>query len=158
VKHGYSKGHVPADPDTPRLAVHFGPRLPCESDYLDISRAFAALNPRLPARVDDLGFYRATGQLTRQQLGIWYFYVEAWGAKKYREDWKAMSPETRTVLLEMEQQHPNRYGNLNDDLRGDDLVGDALGITGRTVRRDRTDAIDAMLAYLDPTRPREDAA
>jgi hypothetical protein len=158
VKHGHWPGHPPADPDVPRLSVTFGPRLPCRADFLDISRAFAALNPALPTRIDDLGFYRATGQFTRQQLGLWLFYVEAMGAKKYREDWKAMSPETRTVLLEMEQQHPSRVSSLDDDLRGDDLVGDALGITGRTVRRDRKDALDAMLAFLARAHLAESAA
>jgi hypothetical protein len=91
VKHGHWPGHPPADPDVPRLAVSFGPRLPCRADFLDISRAFAALNPALPTRIDDLGFYRATGQFTRQQLGLWLFYVEGWGARRFRDDWQAMS-------------------------------------------------------------------
>lgn len=157
VKHGYWKGHVPADPDTPRLAVHFGPRLPCHAEYLDLSRAFAALNPKLPTRIDDLGFYRATGQLTRPQLGIWYFYVEGWGAKKFREDWQAMGREARTLLLELEEQHPGRHVVL-DDARGDELVAEKLGISRRTVYRDRNEAIDRMLAFLQPSRPAESAA
>jgi hypothetical protein len=158
VKHGHWPGHPPADPDVPRLAVAFGPRLPCRADFLDISRAFAALNPALPARIDDLGFYRATGQFTRQQLGLWLFYVDAWGARKFRDDWQAMSREARTLLLDLEQQRPGRHVNLDDDLRGDQLVAEKLGIGRRTVYYDRNEAIDRMVAFLHPTRPAESAA
>jgi hypothetical protein len=158
VKHGHWPGHPPADPDVPRLAVAFGPRLPCRADFLDISRAFAALNPALPARIDDLGFYRATGQLTRQQLGLWLFYVEGWGAKKFRDDWQAMSREARTLLLDLEQQRPGRHASLDADLRGDQLVAERLGISRATVYRDRNEAIERMVGFLNPTQARESAA
>jgi hypothetical protein len=158
VKHGHWPGHPPADPDVPRLAVSFGPRLPYRADFLDISRAFAALNPALPARIDDLGFYRATGQLTRQQLGLWLFYVEGWGARRFRDDWKAMSSEARSLLLDLEERHPGRHVNLDDDLRGDALVAERLGISRATVYRDRNEAIERMVVFLQPRRPAESAA
>lgn len=155
--HGHWRGHTPADPDTPRLAVHFGPRLPCHADHLDMSRAFAALNPSLPKRIDDFGFYYTTRQFTRPQNVLWLYYCLAWGALKFRQDWQAMSPEARSLLLELEAQHPGRHV-LVDDLRGDDLIAARLRVSRRTVYYDRNRAIEQMVAYLQPPQPSERAA
>lgn len=159
VKHGYHHGHAPADPDTPRLAVHFGPRLPCHADYLDLSRAFAALHPstRHLANGGDLAWYAHVPDVSRRQQVVWLYYVEGIGLLSFRREWRAMSAESRTVLLELDQQHSGRYVVPEDD-RGDDIIGSRLGVSGRTVRRDRGSALDDMLAFLQPQRPAESAA
>jgi hypothetical protein len=160
VKHGYWQGHPAADPDTPRLAAHFGPRLPCHAEYLDLSRAFAALHPatRGLGNAGNLAWFAHVPDVSRQQLGLWLFYVDAWGARKFRDEWKAMSPEARSLLLDLDHRHPGRHINLDDDLRGDELVAARLGIKRRTVYYDRSDAIARMVTFLNGTQRMERAA
>lgn len=155
--HGAWKGHAPADPDTPRLAVHFGPRLPCDAALIDVSRAFAALNPALPSRIDDLGFYFATKQFTRPQQVIWLYYCVGWGTKKFRDDWRVMPIEARTLLLELDAARPGAHV-VPEDSRGDDLIAARLRCSRRTTFYDRNDAINRMVAFLQPVRPAESAA
>lgn len=160
VKHGYWQGHTPADPDTPRLAAYFASRLPCSAEFLDISRAFAALHPatRGLGNAGSLAWFAHLPDVSRQQLGLWLFYVDAWGARKFRDEWRAMSPEARSLLLDLDQRHPGRHINLADDLRGDELVAARLGISRRTVYYDRNDAIARMVAFLNGTQRAERAA
>lgn len=164
VKHGYFRGHTPHDPLIPRLATHFGPRLPCWTEYLDLSRAFASLSPatRGLANTGDLSWYVHVRQVTRPQQVLWLYYVgnkehDAWGARKFRQDWQAMSPEARSLLLDLEAQHPGRHV-LVDDLRGDDLIAARLRVSRRTVYYDRNRAIEQMVAFLQPERPSASAA
>lgn len=162
VMNGYYKGHPPADPEKPRLAAHFASRLPCDVDHLSITCAFGSLNANMPKRIDDLGFYYTTRQFTRPQMVLWLYYVGvdkhgAWGALKFRQDWQAMSPEARSLLLDLEAAHPGRHV-LVDDLRGDDLIAARLRISRATVYRDRNEAIGRMVAFLQPPQPAESAA
>ena len=150
--HGPWRGHAPADPQTPRLAVFFGPRLPCDAALIDVSRAFAALNPRLPRRLDDLGSYYASRQFTRPQVVLWLYYVRVWGTVRFRQDWATLSREARTLLLELDERRPGRHV-VPEDGRGDALIAAHLGVSRRTVYYDRNRAIDAMLAFLNPPHP-----
>lgn len=159
VRHGYWRGHTPADPDTPRLAAHFASRLPCHAEHVDLCRAFAALSPSTRGLADggDMAWFAHIPGVTRQQLGIWLYYVDAWGSRRFREDWRAMSPEARDDLLELDRQRPGYYV-VPEDARGDVLVAARLGVKRATVYRDRNEAIDRMLAFLQPSRPAESAA
>jgi hypothetical protein len=164
VKHGYWRGHIPADPETPRLAAVFESRPPCDTTYLDICRAFAALHPatRGLGNAGDMAWWAHVPTVSRPQQVIWLFYVgdadtDAWGAVKFRRDWKAMGPEARTLLLELETQHPGRHVVL-DDARGDDLIAARLRVSRRTVYYDRSDAISRMVRFLNPPQPSESAA
>jgi hypothetical protein len=151
VKHGYWRGHIPHDPAMPRLASVFESRPPCTPDYLDLCRAFAALHPATRGLADAgrMAWFAHVPHVSRQQLGLWLFYVDAWGARKFRDDWRAMSPEARSVLLELDERHPGRHIVFEDDPRGDRLVAARLGIKRTTVYQDRADAIARMLDFLN---------
>lgn len=159
VKHGYHKGHVPADPDTPRLAVHFGPRLPCDAEHLDLCRAFAALHPatRGLANAGTMAWWVMAPTVSRPQQVLWLYYVEGWGLRKFREDWRAMSPQARADLLELDSNRPGVHV-VPEDGRGDELVAARLRVSRATVERDRHGAISRMVNFLNPVRPAESAA
>lgn len=93
VKHGYWRGHAPADPDTPRLAVHFGPRPPCHAEHVDISRAFASLHPATAglANAGDMAWWSHVPDVSRRQRVVWAYYVEGLGLLSFRRDWARVS-------------------------------------------------------------------
>lgn len=156
---GWWSSAPPPDPDKPRLSVHFGPSLPSRDWYLDISRAFASLHPatRGLANTGQLAWYAHAPAVSRAQQVLWLFYVDGWGLRKFREDWKVMGHEARALLLELDEKNPGVHV-VPEDGRGDDLIAARLRVSRRTVYYDRNRAIDQMLAFLQPQRPAESAA
>jgi hypothetical protein len=159
VKHGYAPPATVLDPNKPRLSTHFGPRLPAPAGHIDLCRAFASLHPATAglANVGDMAWWAHVPDVSRRQRVVWLYYVDGIGLLSFRRDWRAMSVEARTLLVELEKTNPGRYVVPEDD-RGDDIIGARLGVSGRTVRRDRGSALDDMLAFLTPPRSAESAA
>lgn len=158
VKHGWHKGHAPADPDTPRLAVHFGPRLPCDDWYLDLCRAFAALHPATLnlGNTGSLAWYAHASQIGREQEAIWLYYVEGFGLHQFRRDFRQLTPARRDTLLDLWQANPGAYSV--EDTDGDGLVAARVGCHPRTAQERRLRGVGRMVAFLNPPRRCEDAA
>ncbi len=157
VKHGYWQAAVPQDPETPRLAVHFGPRLPCRDTHLDISRAFAALGSatRGLANTGTLSWYLHAPQITREQEAIWLYYVEGLGSEEFRRDFKAMSPEAREDTLRT-WDTPRGYAVRYDS--GDGLLAARLGIKATTAYDRRMGGVGRMVDFLNAGGRQERAA
>lgn len=157
VKHGYWKGFAPADPDTPRLATHFGPRLPCDDWYLDLSRAFAALHPATRGLADAgaMGWVVRVPTLSPEQEAIRLYYVEGFGLHQFRRRFRALSDEKRSQLLELWRDNPGAYAV--EDTDGDGLVAARVDCHPKTAERRRLRGVERMVAFLNPER-REAAA
>ncbi len=157
VKHGHWQGTAPADPETPRLAANFGPRLPCRDFYLDLSRAFAALAPATLglANTGTLSWYAHAPQITREQEAIWLYYVEGLGSEEFRRDFKALSPEARALTLAT-WDAPRAYAV--EDQAGDGLLAARLGISRRAAYDRRIRGVGRMVDYLNPPGRQERAA
>lgn len=154
LREGFWPSTVPHDPEMPRLSVHYGPRLPCTTDYLDLSRAFAALNPQtqyLPA--DNLAWLAHT-PFNRHQTVLWLYYVESWGNRQAREDFAALPAYRRDAWLELLASTASGAAAI-EDATGDEEVAKRiprLRGTGHISRNRaaalRAEAIRSMVDFL----------
>jgi hypothetical protein len=122
----------------------FGSRLPVPWWYLDLSRAFAALNPRTAGVGHDgnfAGFLHLP--FNDLQLSVWLYYVDELGselaidtARADRQHWQ--HDREREIAKAAKQR----------DWRGDDLVAARLHCSGRTAHRYRTEAVWAMAQFV----------
>lgn len=156
-RHGYWRGAPPADPDTPRLAAHFGSRLPCADTYLDIARAFAAIHPATASlgNTGGLSWYVHAPQISREQEAIYLYYVEGLGLATFRREFAALPQARKDAAL---AAWGNRESAHYDEQSGDNLVAARLGVHPTTAYRRRTRGIGRMVEYLNGPLSKERAA
>lgn len=135
-KHGYLPGRAgDGQPGSRRVDAP----LPVPDWHLDLTRAFADLNPAtrgLASRGDTAWLLHV--RFNRQQEVLWLYYVDGLGGRDTDPipDEVIHSPR----LLAKEEKAKNS--------EGDNRVGHALGIAGCTVREHRSNAVTRITDFV----------